>query len=275
MTARDRFGLFEEGRSYWLLGAALVWLLFAATALMVMSQAIRILTLCMLTGALLIAIAYELTRKGAGERLIPLSALVWAICAATLYAADRFAPPERTPDGALVADNRTAPLTGCDSRAALPKDHLLMIFGGDGVIGRGNGPFTPVRVGTCPALSFTRTASGLTVDGFGFDSDGNVVYRIQKNRFEQILGGFLKGHRPDRSTLRISDDRDIEALRIRYLNKNTVQVWGTFRCGDTRPVRVADGLVSIGSVPTRKKQCATLEPKAPYGIEYSDQAAAP
>jgi hypothetical protein len=37
-----------------------------------------------------------------------------------------------------------------------------------------------------PALSITRTASGLMVNAFGFDSDDNVIYRIKNNEFEHL-----------------------------------------------------------------------------------------
>jgi hypothetical protein len=163
-------------------------------------------------------------------------------------------------------------LTACGSDKPHARNDLLMAFGGDGVIGQGNGPFVPVRIGTCPALSVTRTPAGLMVNAFGFDSDDNVIYRIKDNKFEQVIGGFLQGHRPDRSTLVVSDDRGIEALSIRYLNANTIQVRGTFRCGNTKPVRIADDTVAIGGIAAKKKQCAVTDAKSPYGLEYSSQS---
>jgi len=66
----------------------------------------------------------------------------------------------------------------------------------------------------------------------------------------------------------------IETLSIRCLNKNAVQVRGTFRCGDTRPVLVTDNSVSIAGIPMNKKHCAIIDSKAPYGIAYEDRALA-
>ena len=66
-------------------------------------------------------------------------------------------------------------------------------------------------------------------------SDGDP--RIADNRFEMIIRGFLKIERPDKSTLRIVDDVQRETLLVRYVNRNTVSVHGTFRCGDAPPAR--------------------------------------
>jgi hypothetical protein len=50
-------------------------------------------------------------------------------------------------------------------------------------------------------------------------------------------------------------------------------VRGTFRCGNTKPVRITDDSVSIGGIPVKKKQCAVVDAKSPYGLEYSSQTA--
>jgi hypothetical protein len=143
-----------------------------------------------------------------------------------------------------------------------------MIFGRDAVIGRGGGPFTPLQIGSCPALTFRRQGGGLTVDAFGYDSDGNLVYRIKRNAFAMILAGWLKAARPDKSTLAVVDDEGQETLAIRYLNTNTVTVRGTFRCGDTPPVRIGDNGIAIGKTPVTRTICARLETGQDAAIRY-------
>ncbi|RYI03213.1 MAG: hypothetical protein EON48_16075 [Acetobacteraceae bacterium] len=162
------------------------------------------------------------------------------------------------------------PDTECRSRK-IAGDELVMVFGKDGVIGKGNGPFTPVRIGTCPVLSFTRGPEGLMVNGFGYDSDGNVVWRIEKNEFSLVLRGFLKGTRPDASTISIVDEKGRENLFIRYQNANAVQVRGTFRCSDMRPVTFGFNSVRVAGEP-RASQCATVAPGTVPGITYTDPA---
>ncbi len=257
---------------HWLICAVVAWLVFALPGSFAMPPALRVLTFSILTGAVFIAVIYELNKKETGRlSLIRSFALIWLAGTATLYLANRFSPREEEITGALVAGTASTPSTACGSgHPAISRNGLLMVFGRAGVIGQGDGPFVPVRIGTCPALSITRTPSGLMVNAFGFDSDDNVVYRIKDNKFEQVIGGFLKGHRPDRSTLLVSDNRGAEALAIRYLNRNAVQVWGTFRCGNTRPVRITDDLIAIGGIAT-KGRCAVIDHKNAFGIEYSDQ----
>jgi hypothetical protein len=271
MNARFTFDVSQWRTRRWPI--LVVWLVFAVPVSLAMPPTWRLLAFAILTGAVLIAVVYELNKKDAGRfSLIGSFAMIWLSGAATLYLANRFAPQREEIGGALISGTAKTPVTACDSNK--PRAHdLLMIFGGDGVIGRGNGPFVPVRIGTCPALRITRTPAGVMVNAFGFDSDDNVVYRIQDNKFEQVIGGFLQGHRPDRSTLVVSDDRGVEALSIHFLNATTVQVRGTFRCGNTKPVRITDDSVLIGGIPVKKKQCAIIDAGSSYGLEYSSQGA--
>lgn len=248
------------------------WMVFTLAAWFFMSAATRLLTLALLAGGAGIALVYELSRKHDRRRRLA-AALVaaWAAGTVTLFAVNRFAPREQALEGPLIAGSAPTPQTACDGDGAMKvPDRLLMIFGRDAVIGEGPGPFMPARVGTCPVLRITRTAAGLMINAFGFDSDDNVVYRIRDNRFEQVIGGFLKGARPDKSTLAIIDDRGTEVAAIRYLNPNAVRISGTFRCGDIRPVRIARDDVRIGGQVAGAHPCAHGKPGTPYGIAYAD-----
>jgi hypothetical protein len=270
MNARFTFDVSQWKAHRWPI--LVVWLIFAVPASLAMPPTWRLLAFAILTGAVLIAVIYELNKKDAGRlSLIGSFAMIWLGGAATLYLANRFAPQREEISGALIPGTAKTPVTACGSDKPHTRNDLLMTFGGNGVIGQGNGPFVPVRIGTCPALRITRTPAGVMVNAFGFDSDDNVVYRIQDNKFEQVIGGFLQGHRPDRSTLVVSDDRGVEALSIRFLNADNVQVRGTFRCGNTKPVRITDDSVLIGGIPVKKKQCAIIDAQSPYGLEYSSQ----
>jgi len=271
--ARSDDGKIMSGRYRRIRLGVCAWIVFAVLAWFFMSEMVRILTLSLLTGGTGIALAYELGRKSERNRWVAVSLIAaWAVGTFTLSIAVRFAPRAEEIDGPLVADVLQTPRTGCDGDAALKSpDALLMVFGKDGVIGEGKGPFMPVRIGTCPSLRIAKTAAGLTVDGFGFDSDDNVVYRIRDNRFEQIIGGFLKGVRPDNSSLAIVDERGLEVAAIRYLNRNVVRISGTFRCGDTKPVLIGRDFVRIGGRFARPQPCAHVDVKSSSGLAYSDQ----
>ncbi|HEY4276217.1 MAG TPA: hypothetical protein VGM68_12070 [Rhizomicrobium sp.] len=268
--ARSDIGKIASGR---IMVGAVAWIAFAVTAWFFMSATTRILTLSLLTGGAAIALVYELGWKHERRRWVAFSLIcAWAIGTITLFIAERFGPQVVKIEGPLVAGAAPMPRTACDGDAALKSpDALLMVFGSDGVIGEGPGPFMPVRIGTCPAMRIAKTASGLTINGFGFDSDDNVVYRIRDNRFEQVIGGFLKGARPDKSTLAIVDERGREVAAIRYLNRHAVRISGTFRCGNTKPVLIAQDAVRVGGVPAKPNACAHLVTEMPFGIAYSDR----
>jgi len=271
--ARGDNGKIMSGRYRRIMLGVSAWIAFAVLAWFFMSAMVRILTLSLLTGGAGIALAYELSGKNERKRWIAVS-LVSASAAGsvTLYSADRFGPRIAVIDGPLVAGLSEAPRTACDGDVAMKSpDALLMIFGKDGVIAEGKGPFMPVRIGTCPALRVAKTASGLTINAFGFDSDDNVVYRIRDNRFEQVIGGFLKGTRSDKSTLSIVDERGVEVAAIRYLNRNAVRISGTFRCGDTKPVQIGRDFVRIGGRFARPQPCAHVDAKSSYGLAYPDR----
>ena len=101
--------------------------------------------------------------------------------------------------------------------------------------------FVPFRVGTCPGPSLTRTAAGLTVNAYGYDSSGTIIFRIQENRFTLLLGDYLHVHRPNRSVLGVYDKGEQEILRVDYLAPDTARIRGRFLCGDSAPIILAGG----------------------------------
>lgn len=215
----------------------------------------RPLTLSTIASVFSAAAFYELASREVARKwtIISLTA-IWTAAAITFLALTILAPPNLHWTGPLIAAGEPAPQTACG-----PGDNsFLMVFGPQAVTARGDGPFMPIQVGTCPALTFERTAKGLTIDAFGYDSDGNVVYRIARNHFEMILRGFLRAQRPDKSTLRIADEQNRESLMVRYLNRDTVIVRGTFRCGDAPPVTIGDTRIVIGKTRITQKACHAL-----------------
>jgi hypothetical protein len=226
----------------------------------------RLITLLTIASAFSGALFYELASRDASRQwtLIGLSA-IWVSTGLTWLILNHAYPLNPHWSGALIAADDPMPQTPC---GPAPLDGLLMRFGPDAVIARGDGPFTPVRIGTCPALTVTRTPNGLMLDAFGYDSDGNVVYRIAGNRFEMIIRGFLKLERPDKSTLRIVDDIQRETLSVRYVSRNAVSVRGTFRCGDAPPVAIGDARIVIGQSRSTRASCHTLDAAHPTPIHY-------
>jgi hypothetical protein len=229
-------------------------LLFVALVYQGLWSSWRPLTVLTVASVFSAAALYELASREAPRRWAAIDLIaIWAGAALTYLVFNIVNPPNPHWTGALIAANEPTPPTTCDQNS------FLMMFGPQAVIAHGDGPFTPIQVGTCPALTLERTTSGLMINAFGYDSDGNVVYRITRNRFEMVLRGFLKAERPDKSTLRIVDEQEHESLSVRYLNQNAVAVRGTFRCGDTTPVIIGDAKIAIGKTRITQKSCHTLD----------------
>jgi len=227
----------------------------------------RALTLLTIASAFSGALFYELASRDAPRQWTVIGLIaIWTLTGISWLILDRAYPLNPHWSGPLIAADDPTPQTPC---GAPPPDGLLMLFGPDAVTARGNGPFTPVRIGTCPALTVKRTPDGLMVDAFGYDSDGNVVYRIADNRFEIIVRGFLKIERPDKSSLRIVDDVQRETLLVRYMNRNTVSVRGTFRCGDAPAVTISDGRIAFGKTRITRPSCRMRDAAHPTPVQYA------
>jgi hypothetical protein len=258
---------------YRILLMACVGLGFAALAFVGLTEVMRIVAIAVMTGVTLFACVYELSQKDKDWRgTIGFLILTWSGSAAVLYFANDFVPPPAPLHGPLVASDDKPPKMYCSMR--VDRTDLVMFFGNDAVIGHGQGPFTPVQIGGCTALRISQTSAGLHVDAFSYDSGNNLIFRIEDNVFEglDLFSGFLKEERPDRSTLLISDEHNQTVLGVRYLRKNMARVWGTFKCGDTRPVEISDDAVSIGGVPTTGHECVSIKRGTAYGLLFRSRS---
>src|ERR1700743_1680157 len=130
MTANhaSRSDISQWSGNHWLLCAATGWLIFTVPASLVMQPVWRLLAFAVLTGAIFIAMLYELTKKDAERwRVIGAFAVIWLGAAATLYLANRFVPGQDEISGALIAGTEKTPATACGNLP--PHNELLMVFG--------------------------------------------------------------------------------------------------------------------------------------------------
>jgi hypothetical protein len=234
----------------------------------------RALTMVGVATVLSLALVYELVSRQVSESVIAITLLgAWSVVASAYVGLQWTDPPKKQWQGPLLAGRENTPANGCDGKSELlTGDYLVMIFGTDGVVGHGGGPFTPVRVGTCPAVTFRHSGEGLRIDGFGYDGGNDVIYEIRDTNFRQILGGYLSAVRDEKNHLDIADDEGRPALQIEFLNSHAVRVMGTFRCGDTEPVIVGKTAVHIGKSIAPGHSCRVIEPGKPYAIEYAKNA---
>lgn len=225
-------------------------------------RAMTLLVLCLVFSG---AVFYELTIRDVAMEWV-LASVIGVVAAAAsswiaLYFFGTAIANDHTP---LAAARQTAAAGGCGGLA----NAFQVIVGGTRAVGYGNGPFTPFRVGVCSGPTLTRTSRGLMVNAFGYDDDGTIVYRIQANQFERVMGDYLHIHRTDRSTLAIYDKSENEILYLRYIDPDTVRIRGHFHCGETPSVTVTDGAVTIGSRQLSQPLCTTLKPGPAPDIAY-------
>jgi hypothetical protein len=238
----------------------------------------RALTVIGMTATFSLVLAYELVVRDISETILGISLLIlWAAMTGLYLEVQRSSPPKKIWSGPILAGDLRTPSTGCDGKASiLSGDYFLMIFGTDAVVGQGDGPFKPIRIGTCPALTFTRQGNQLRVDGAGYDESDDYVYEIKDNVFQEVIGGSLVPVRDQKDRLDIVDaDSGKQSLRIQFLNPHAVRVTGLLHCGAVAPITITDVNVRIGKTVTRGHLCQQLQANEDYGIEYSSASVTP
>jgi hypothetical protein len=174
-------------------------------------------------------------------------------------------PP--APSGPLMAANDPSPPPGCEEKPQA--GDLLMAFGTDRVLGKGDGPFTPLLVDDCVVLKLSRRDGGLMIQSFGYAWSEDIAFHIVDNVYEADIPLKMRAWRPDRSTFQLLDRFDKEVLYVRYLNPHAVRIRGRFLCGPAPQAVIRNDTILVGGVriggvflgqhPTKGHVCATIK----------------
>lgn len=215
--------------------------------------------------ALSLGVGYELSVRNFEPNIV--LAIVLAIPTVTGVAQATyswlFPPPVYL--GPLLPANEPSPPMTCVQAA--DANDLVIAFGSNRVIAKGQGPFVPLGMGECRGPVITRAGNGILVDAPGYDWNNDLAWHVRANRldFNGVPG--LRARRPDAHSLVLLDRFDHEVLYVRYLNPGAVKLRGRFLCAEQPQVvfddaRVLVGGVRIGGVmfgqhPTRGHVCAT------------------
>jgi hypothetical protein len=217
-------------------------------------------------------VAFELLLRNAPQGWVLGSMLLIDLLVGGSYLLWRALQPP-APTGPLMAANDPSPPRMCEEKPG-PGD-LLMALGTNRVLGKGPGPFTPLKVDACVVLKLLRQNGGLIVQSFGYAWNGDIAFHVMNNVYEPDSALKLRALRPDRSTFLLLDRFDEEVIYVRYLNPNAVRIRGRFLCGEAPQAVIRDDVILVGGVriggvfigqrPVKGHACATIK-AGDYGI---------
>ena len=155
-----------------------------------------------------------------------------------------FPPPVYA--GALLPADEASPASQCADKPGA--NDLLIAFGNDRVIAKGQGPFVPMVMGECRGPVITRSRNGLLIDAVGYDWNNDVAWHLRGNAMEFADVPGLHTRRPDAHTVVVTDRFEQEILYVRYLNPQAVRLRGRFLCAEQPQVVFDDRHVLVGGV---------------------------
>jgi hypothetical protein len=168
------------------------------------------------------------------------SKLIWPICAAVVGFIMFFAvlwinsiirnEEQQSLSGVLVpANDPMPPVINRPSRLPPIPPNAVFLWLGPTMSWTVGFPNAVIRFGQKDLLLISTNRNGVVVTAEFFGDNGNIVAAVVDNKFTiNPLNYFTKEH-PDRSTLIVRDQKNIEALNIRFMNPKCLRILGRFR----------------------------------------------
>lgn len=151
---------------------------------------------------------------------------------------------ESETSGVLRPASDPNPLTPHNCSPDSPND--LAVFYGGGVAYSTFNPLTIVEIAGKELLSVERVNGNLLISAEIYDVYGKIIAEIKNNEFTINQNNFFRRERPDKSTLIVYDQYNVEVLNIRYLNPSAIKVLGTFRYKNRPPVVIRENEMEFG-----------------------------
>lgn len=133
-------------------------------------------------------------------------------------------------EGVLVPANEPMPTIDARTpiRDPIPAD-AIRVFLGATLFWAQNFPITAIDFRGRKLIVISRNLKGATISADFFGENGNIVASISSNRFTiNHLNHFSK-ERPDRSTLIVKDQQNVEVLNVRFVNSHCIRLLGHLR----------------------------------------------
>jgi hypothetical protein len=158
-------------------------------------------------------------------------------------------------------DRFTGPLTPANDPFPQISDELfsptnfppssIFIFAGGGMyVTDKNLPFTLIRAGGISTgkdlITLQWIKSGAAISGEFFGKNGDIVAVIETNNFVVNKLNYLTKETPDRHTLIVRDQQNVEVLNLRYLNPRAFSLTGTIRLPNLEDVTITKTNIQRG-----------------------------
>ncbi len=124
---------------------------------------------------------------------------------------------------------------------------FMLLFIGDSVSLPMWFPHSVIKFGEKSILTISTNSQGITVSCELFGENGNIVAMLETNKFLINPLNYFRRERPDRHTLVIYDQQNIQVLNVRYLNPKAIKITGHIRILDGPTVDIEEDHFSIGN----------------------------
>src|SRR5690349_13884061 len=153
---------------------ALIWGFFSGSS----ALSFGIVAVLGLINAFALLLAYELAIRDLPTGWVAGGIFALIVVSLTTYGA-------WPPTGPLLPADEPTPQASCVEKIG-PKD-LVMAFGANRAVGRGPGPYSPLKVADCGVMTLHRVGQGLMVRAFFYDFNGDVAFSVVDNVYEPTL----------------------------------------------------------------------------------------
>jgi hypothetical protein len=106
-------------------------------------------------------------------------------------------------------------------------------------------PHVVFRVHSEDVFVIDRNSAGLLISFAVFDDRGNVVARLERNRF-MAMNSASHVERPNKSNLIMFDGRESKVLGVQFLNPQAIKITGMLRYPGTESIVIGEKYVGIG-----------------------------
>jgi hypothetical protein len=132
-------------------------------------------------------------------------------------------------EGLLTPANEPTPDNICSRGGLLPRQGSMLMIAGGSASFTTFFPQTVFKIGDDPIVTMNKIGDKIAISAKLFSEDGRIIAELHDNRFSINRNNFFRRERPDQHTLVVFDQRDVQVLYVRFINKSTIKFLGVIR----------------------------------------------